>query len=139
MNDFEKSYQDAIRSDFLKSKWSDKIRLIEDSWNKYAPSTEECNLEPEDKARWERDYLLFQGRTVDANEECRANNQKLREWVDGNKEIHKMHLGSYENWAYKQSGLEKYHQWLKYPNDLRERLAKGERGLMLGDIWKYLF
>lgn len=43
----------------------------------------------------------------------------------------------YKNWVEGRTGL-RNHRWLLYPEDLRQRIRNGERGLMLGHFWKYI-
>lgn len=138
MNDFNQRYRQALESETLRAKWGDKTRRIESYWDSVAPAAESCSLDEETKRKWENDYQKHAGLTVDGEKECNKQMRRLREDMQAYKQGAIDRLGTYEDWAIRQSGLLKYHRWTRYPNDLRERIARGERGLMLGKIWEYM-
>jgi hypothetical protein len=138
MNDYQRKYDEAIASEGLKEKWGEKVNKFEKDWTDLMPEDKPCSLNQETKLKWEDDAMKYTGLTVDGEEECNRVRQKSKEWLEANKEMGKNELGTYEIWVFKQTGLEKFHRWLKYPKDLRDRIERGEKGLMIGKFWEYI-
>lgn len=138
MNDHNNKYDRAFADIALKAAWDNKIKNIEQGWDELMPKNEPCGLSSDIKADWEGDYKRFTGLTVDGEEECNKSRERAREYMEANKQVEKNELGTYGDWVLKQTGLEKYHRWYKYPADLRERITRGEQGLMLGKFWEYI-
>jgi hypothetical protein len=139
MDDYDRKVKAAVNDPALKAAWAEKIRVIERRW---APKDEPwagCDEATLQKyADQQQPVGSAQSWYVPTEASCYARklageelNREAREW-----EIEE--LGTYEGWAYDQSGLAKYHRWLKYPLELRRRVRDGEKGLMLGEWWKWV-
>ena len=141
MINYIKSAEEIHKNAALKAKWNERVRQIDAYWERKAPEPT-CSPNAEIKEKRVDDNVTYKDQITNqilyGESDCAKVNEYVRELREEGKLTDKNKLGFYEDWALKQSGINDYHRWMKYPQELRERVMKGERGLMLGKFWEYI-
>lgn len=83
-----------------------------------------CSISAEEASEQRNDYIRLFGKDTDPLRECEKEETGR--------------FGYYETWVEEQLNLEASHPWAQYPSELKDRLSRGERGLLLGSFWKYI-
>jgi hypothetical protein len=142
MNDYNDKVDKIFKDAALKAEWSRKNEIIDAKYREEDAARGDCKFSEQEKTEYKINLRnmgqLPHWADVNVKNHCFIRKEDVREDAEINRQLDKEALGTYEEWAYKQSGIDKTHIWLKYPLELRERIIKGERGLMLGKFWEYI-
>ena len=142
MIDFNQQVESIFKNERLKAQWAEKIARVDRKYQEQERKLRNCDFNEVERREYEervtKSESLPRGVQVNAETHCFLRKMKSQDDAALQKSLEIESMGSYEHWAIMQSGIEKSHRWLKYPQDLRERIGKGERGLLLGKFWKYL-
>jgi hypothetical protein len=144
MMDYDRQTKAIVNNTQLREIWEGKEKNLNKKYELLiARNSESCRMNKEQALAYEKEVekyeLVPSSVKVNAEAHCleRAYQVGLGLEEEKNREIED--LGTYENWAINQSGIYKYHPWLRYPEDLRRRISSGERGLLIGNPLKYIF
>ncbi|MBM5790727.1 MAG: hypothetical protein FJ053_03020 [Cyanobacteria bacterium M_surface_10_m1_298] len=135
MEDCDRKIDEAINNPVLKASWAKKLETIEAKKQKHLDGNKDWCKNPEEQ---QPSNLPSGTYLADPHWFCNESQLLLLEHLEKEFNAEALELGSYDQWAVKQAGIDKWHPWNRYPKELSQRLRMGERGLMLGPFWKFI-
>ncbi len=144
MMNYDEQVKAIVNNPLLLAAWEEKEKKV---INKYETiikrNREGCRMNKKQAREYEEEVdkyeLIPSGVRVNAEAHCLDKAYKIGKTMEEEKNREVEDLGTYQNWAVEQSGIGKYHPWLRYPGDIRKRISSGERGLLIGNPLKYIF
>jgi hypothetical protein len=144
MMDYEEQTKAIVNNPRLIATWEETERRVNKKYEIIiARNIERCQMNKEQAREYEEEVEKYEfmpsSVKVNAEAHCLDRASKLGQSMEEEKKREIEDLGTYQNWAIDQSGIDKHHPWLRYPEDLRKRILLGERGLLIGNPLKYIF
>lgn len=141
MTDYNRKVEVIFKDETLRAKWAQMLTAVSRKYDR-EDSSDKCRFNEEQKVEYEASIRQgeFIPDNVKLNVEAHCHRRMLaaQQVLQDTWSLETEALGTFEDWAVTQSGIEKYHRWMKYPKDLRVRILNGERGLLLGNFWEYI-
>jgi len=144
MMNYDEQVKSIVNNPLLLAAWEEKEKKLDKRYEKMIErNRESCRMNKEQAREYEEEVYEYEiipsSVRMNAEAHCLDRAYKIGKTMEEEKNREVEDLGTYQNWAVDQSGIDKYHPWLKYPGDIRKRISSGERGLLIGNPLKYIF